>query len=209
MGGDIGGSIRSPAANVGIYGFKPTPGRVAKQGSFNAILGQEGVFATQGPMSSSRSGLDLFMQTYLSYEPWIKDDYLVPIPWREVKFEGMIKIAIMWSDGVVKPSPPIIRALKQVAESLGKANAAGVKPGFEIVDWKPEGHDECWNLTQALYYEDGGRRTEGLIKEGGEEVLPLTEWLIHGSANVKYRTVEEVWDVSAPYPDYKRFENKR
>ncbi|CZR69026.1 related to general amidase [Phialocephala subalpina] len=195
MGGDIGGSIRCPAANVGIYGFKPTPGRIAKQGSKNAITGQEGIMATQGPMSSSRSGLDLFMQTYLSYSPWIKDDYLVPIPWCEVTFPGKIKIAIMWSDNIVQPSPPIIRALKQVVEGLEKANATGVKPEFEIVDWKPEGHDECWDLAQALYYEDGGRRVEGIIKEGGEEVLPLTEWLIHGSDNVKYRTVEEVWDL--------------
>jgi Asp-tRNA(Asn)/Glu-tRNA(Gln) amidotransferase A subunit family amidase len=41
-GGDIGGSIRCPAANTGIYGFKPTPGRIGKLGSRAAVLGQEG-----------------------------------------------------------------------------------------------------------------------------------------------------------------------
>jgi len=76
------------------------------------------------------------------------------------------------------------------------------------VDWKPEGHDECWDITQALYYEDGGRKVEELIKEGGETLMPLTEWLIHGSGNVKYRTVEDVWDLKAKRNNYRLRYNK-
>jgi hypothetical protein len=45
MGGDIRGSIRCPAANTEIYGFKPTPGRIGKLGSRAAVLGQEGYFS--------------------------------------------------------------------------------------------------------------------------------------------------------------------
>jgi amidase len=41
-GGAIGGSIRYPAANTGIYGFKPTPGRIGKLGSRAVVSGQEG-----------------------------------------------------------------------------------------------------------------------------------------------------------------------
>jgi amidase len=151
---------------------------------------KDSIMATQGPMASSREGINLFMKTYLGSEPWIKEDNLVPIPWRSVTLPPKLKIAVMWSDGVVTPHPPVIRALKTVAEAL---SAAGTQ--FEIVDWKPDGHDECWKLTSALYYEDGGKTVETIIKEGGETVLPLTEWLIHGE-NSKYRTVEEVWDVS-------------
>lgn len=130
------------------------------------------------------------METYLGAEPWIKEDNLVPIPWRSITLPQKLKIAVMWSDGVVTPSPPIIRALELVTKAL---TAAGTQ--FELVDWQPDGHDECWKLTHALYYEDGGKTVENLIKGGGEMLLPLTEWLIHGE-NVKYRTVEEVWDVS-------------
>ncbi|KAE8440968.1 hypothetical protein EG329_006157 [Mollisiaceae sp. DMI_Dod_QoI] len=184
-----------------IYGFKPTPGRIAKQGSKNAVVGQEGIMATQGPMASSRSGLDLFMETYLSYSPWIKDDYLVPIPWRSVTLPPKLKIAIMWSDDIVTPHPPITRALKSVAKTLSEA-------GIEVVDWKPEGHDECWDITQALYYEDGGKAVEKLIRDGGETVMPLTEWLIHGSENVKYRTVEDIWDLKVKRNNYRLRYNK-
>ena len=46
MGGDIGGSIRCPAANAGTYGFKPTPGRIGKLGSRAAVSGQEGYISS-------------------------------------------------------------------------------------------------------------------------------------------------------------------
>lgn len=169
------------------------------------MLTHNSIMATQGPMSSSREGLNLFMKTYLGAEPWVKEDNLVPIPWRTIALPPKLKIAIMWSDGIVTPHPPVIRALKTVVKALSAQGTA-----FEIVDWRPDGHDECWKLTSALYYEDGGKTVEKLIKSGGETVLPLTEWLIHGE-NSKYRTVEEVWDVSVlgVLENVERIANKR
>lgn len=190
VGGDIGGSIRGPAACTGVYGFKPTPLRLGKLGGLVAVKGQEGILPTQGPLSTTRSGLSLFMETYLAAEPWIKDDYLIPIPWRPVTLPEKLKIAVMWSDGVVKPHPPILRALKEVSESLKDANV-------EIVDWVPEGHDECWAITSALYWEDGGKTMQDTVISGGEALLPLTNWLVRDNKHVAYRTVEEVWDVSS------------
>jgi amidase len=134
----------------------------------------------------------------MSYEPWIQDDYLVPIPWRSVVLPPTLKIAVMYTDNIVTPSPPISRALKSVVASL-------VAAGHEVVEWKAEGHDECWDITQALYYEDGGRAVEKLIADGGEDMLPLTKWLIKDNDNVKYRTVEDVWTVR--YPSLHSFSN--
>ncbi|TVY36304.1 putative amidase [Lachnellula subtilissima] len=152
MGGDIGGSIRCPAANTGIYGFKPTPGRICSTGTIVASSGQEGVMATKGPMSTSRSGLDLFMEA-------------------------------------------------EVAQTLKAA-------GHEIVDWIPEGHDECWNITHSLYYEDGAKCVETLLAKGGEELLPLTEWLIKDNENVKWRTAEEVCALKVKRNAYRQRYNK-
>ncbi|CZS94214.1 related to general amidase [Rhynchosporium agropyri] len=201
IGGDIGGSIRCPAANTGVYGFKPTPGRMGRQGSHAVVNGQEGIMPTEGPLSTSRAGLELFMTTYLSYSPWIKDDYLVPIPWRSVTLPPKLKIAILWDDGIVRPHPPITRALREVKDKLEAA-------GMEIVDWVPQGHDECWDLTQALYYEDGGRQLEALIEKGGERMLPLTEWLVKGNENVKYRTVEDIQDLKTKRGAYRALYNR-
>jgi len=141
------------------------------------------------------------METYLSYEPWITEDSLVPIPWRSVTLPPKLKIAVMWSDDIVTPHPPITRALKEVAKVLTAA-------GHEVVDWKPEGHDECWNITQALYFEDGGKNIEELILKGGEELLPLTKWVIKDNDNVKFRTAEEVCALKVKRDKYRQRYNQ-
>ena len=41
-----------------------------------------------------------------------------------------LKVAVLWNDGVVKPHPPIIRALKEVSEKVKSI------PGVEVVDWE-------------------------------------------------------------------------
>ena len=131
------------------------------------------------------------MQTYLSYSPWIQDCALVPLPWRSVTPPPKLKIAVMWSDDIVTPHPPITRAIKEICADLS------LHPDqFELVEWKPVGHDICWNTTQALYFEDGGRGLVKEIEDAGETVLPLTRWLLEDGGNVKYRTVEDVCAVS-------------
>ncbi|KAH8595639.1 acetamidase [Bisporella sp. PMI_857] len=202
VGGDIGGSIRCPAANCGIYGIKPTPGRLSRHGASAGVKGQDGIAGTHGPMSTTRSGIELFMETYISYSPWIKDTGLVPLPWRQVTLQPRLKIAFMWSDDIVTPHPPVTRALKEVYTALQQ-----YPDRFELVDWKPSGHDTCWDITQALYYEDGGRAVRKEITEAGETVMPLTEWLLTDGGNIKYRTVEEVWDLKVRRNAYRDFYN--
>lgn len=96
----------------------------------------------------------------------------------------------MWSDGVVKPHPPTLRGLSVAVDALSAA------PDFEVVTWQPSGHNECWKLTSALYYEDGGHRIRELIQADGEEPLPLTTWLLE-ETHIRQRTLEEVWDISS------------
>jgi amidase len=46
-----------------------------------------------------------------------------------------------------------------------------------------------------VYFEDGGKHVEKLIADGRGEMFSLTKWLIKDNKNVKYRTVEEIWDA--------------
>jgi hypothetical protein len=141
-------------------------------------------------MSTSRDGLLLFMETYLAHEPWTRDPTLVPLPWRQIKLSSRLKIGIMWDDGVVTPRPPIRRALRQVCAALMECSGR-----FQAVDWAPVDHDRCGRISMSLYFEDGCRAIKQVLEEGGESPRPLTSWIFQ-SEDVKYRTIEEVWDVS-------------
>ncbi|KAH7126995.1 amidase signature domain-containing protein [Dendryphion nanum] len=178
IGTDIGGSIRSPAANCGVYGFRPTSLRLPISGFSATMLGQEHVVPVVGPLSTSLEGVGLFMRTVLGSEPWRRDQGLVPMPWREGGGWG-VKIGVLWDDGVVKPHPPILRALKEVVEKL-----QGVE-GVEVVEWKPYRHDYAWSIIASLYFCDGGRRMNG-----------ENEW-------VKKLSVKEIWEWQIKRDAYK------
>ncbi len=90
------------------------------------------------------------MKTVLTASPWINDPTLVPIPWRsgQLRLDNdsrpILKIAVLWDDGVVTPHPPVIRALREVVERLSE------KAGIEVVQWKPYKHDLAWELIVSL-----------------------------------------------------------
>lgn len=172
IGSDIGGSIRSPAANCGVFGFKPTAGRLPLTGWAPLLSAAEHIVPTNGPLSTSLKGLELFMRVSLngngdgdgngndgvgagSGKPWLREPNLVAMPWRDPASyfaadarEGgerrKLKVAVMWDDGVVKPHPPIAKALKDVVEKL-KASE-----NIEVVDWKPWRHDWAWEIIVRL-----------------------------------------------------------
>jgi amidase len=146
IGTDIGGSIRSPAANNGLYGLRPTSFRLPNAGCAAAMLAQEHVIPVIGPLSTSLEGIKMFMETIIGAKPWLRQPSLLPFPWKDeeelVVREGMgsLKVAVLWDDGVVKPHPPVLRALRTVVEGL-----KGVE-GVEVVDWKPLKHDHAWEI---------------------------------------------------------------
>jgi Asp-tRNA(Asn)/Glu-tRNA(Gln) amidotransferase A subunit family amidase len=142
IGTDIGGSIRSPAANNGVYGLRPTTYRLPMNGLSAANDGEEQIVPVIGPMSTSLEGIKLFMRTIIAGKVWKQDPSLVPIPWRENEtFIGdRLKVAVLWNDGVVKAHPPVLRALNEVVEKL-KAHS-----DVDVVDWKPYKHDKAWEI---------------------------------------------------------------
>jgi len=145
-----GGSIRSPAANNGLYGLRPTTRRIPVVGSAAPQIGSGYVEGVLGPLSASLGGIKLFMKTVLDAKPWVNDPSLVPIPWRDEQAylnqdsRTAFRVAVLWDDGVVKPHPPITRALKEVVKRL-----SGI-PGIEVVEWKPYKHDLAWELIVSF-----------------------------------------------------------
>jgi hypothetical protein len=55
-------------------------------------------------------------------------------------------------------------------------------------------HDRCWKVTRSLYFEDGGLAWKNILRQGNEELLPLTRWLMD-SEDVRVRTGAELNEV--------------
>lgn len=179
IGTDIGGSIRSPAANQGLWGFKGTCGRLPMQGLTAMMAGEEHILGTIGPLSTSLEGCKLFVKTVVEGKPWLNDPSMMPFEWRNLTGKGKkLKVAVIWDDGVVKVHPPVTRALKEVVEKL-KAS-----PNVEVIDWTPYKHDEAWEIIANLYFADGAADELACIQASGEPILPLTDFILKQNPHV-------------------------
>jgi amidase len=90
IGTDIGGSIRSPAANQGLFGLRPTSYRLPLDGFAATMTGQEQIVPVIGPLSTSLEGIKIFMKTLIDQKPWLYEPSLVPMPWRESDKQGSL-----------------------------------------------------------------------------------------------------------------------
>jgi amidase len=187
IGSDVGGSIRSPAANCGIYGLKPTAFRLPTDGWGYMMAGADSVETVLGPLSTSFDGLEIFMKTIIDSEPWLTEPALIPMPWRvyDLPQDRSLKIGVLWHDGVVRPHPPITRALELVTNRLKDIS-------IEVVDFLPHLHDEAWAILSSLYYPDGGSADNEDMAKSGEPWRPLSEWIIKDNPCVKKLTVGEL-----------------
>jgi Asp-tRNA(Asn)/Glu-tRNA(Gln) amidotransferase A subunit family amidase len=112
--------------------------------------GQEHVPSVIGPMSRNIDSLIAATRSVIESAPWDLDPKCCPIPWRSDEFESArsrpLVIAVMRDDGVVKPHPPTIRALEDVASKLEAA-------GHELVSWQPGAlHQECIDIMVSRAY---------------------------------------------------------
>jgi amidase len=185
--------------------MKPTTGRLPVNGWSATMGGAEQIVPTIGPLSTSLEGCKLFIKTIIDAKPWYKEPSLLPFPWKEDDpFNGKkLKVAVLWDDGVVKPHPPVTRALKQVVDKLKS------KGNVEVVEWKPYKHDLAWEIIVSfflcfqpsahycekanLYFSDGGAEEIAAIEASGEPLRPLTTHILKDNPHVQSHTITSMW----------------
>lgn len=135
----LGGSIRSRSLPSSTNQH-----RLPKISSLAPHVGGGYIEPVIGPLATSLTGIKVFMKALLDTKPWIREANLIPLPWRDeqscVRQGGnqKLRVGVMSNDEVVKPHPPITRALDEVVGKLRHIE------GLEIVEWKPYKHDLAW-----------------------------------------------------------------
>ncbi|KAL4871223.1 hypothetical protein BDV12DRAFT_32587 [Aspergillus spectabilis] len=175
FGTDIGGSIRIPAMCNGLYGFKPSNGRVPYGGQTDGqpkAKGRISIQATAGPIARSIADIDTVMTHLISRAQWFGED-CIPGAWPSpISSFGKIRpvtIGVLPSDGIVEPLPPITKVLNEVANALRRT------PGVNVIDLPvPKALSKCQAVAGRLMGVDGGITMMGLLESTGETLIP---WL--------------------------------
>lgn len=176
MGTDIGGSIRIPAAFNGLYGIRPSSGRLPYEGMANSMDGQNTILSVVGPMATSADALSLLFQALLSSKPWLYDPLVHEIPWRPeaellvkdpvLRLSNGLTFGVLRHDGAATPTPPITRAIDMVVQSLCKA-------GHQVIDWKPTPpHKTIVDMVAEVWTLDGGADLLKAFNLTNEDVAP-------------------------------------
>ncbi|KAG9588737.1 amidase, partial [Aureobasidium melanogenum] len=172
-GTDIGGSIRIPAAFNGLFGLRPSAGRLPYEGMANSFDGAPSILSVVGPLSSSSAGVKLAVQSILQTEPWLHDPRVHPIPWRTEQEETAKKLAqekkltfaVFKHDGLCAPHPPIKRALEETVQKL-----QGL--GHKVIEWQPPSHEKLQDICAKSWNYDGGADAAKAFALSGEEPKP-------------------------------------
>ncbi|OAX82178.1 hypothetical protein ACJ72_03474 [Emergomyces africanus] len=173
VGSDLGGSIRSPSAYQGLWGLRPSTGRIPFHRILNSMEGNEIVESV----------------------PWLHDPKCHPIPWRQAELDDSVsgrplRIGVMLWDDCVLPQPPIRRAMGEMEATLKAA-------GHEAIPWKLD-QKRALELLVSAVTSDARGDVDLTMAKSGEPDLGLAF-----RSRQKPLTILESWELTMKRVDFR------
>ncbi|OJK04411.1 hypothetical protein ASPACDRAFT_21125 [Aspergillus aculeatus ATCC 16872] len=198
FGTDIGGSIRIPAMCTGLYGFKPSAGRVPIAGSQEAGSmagkGRVSLQSVAGPLARSVADLGVVMAEIVPRTELFSEEG-IPGRWFGSSLQspsGKCKgftVGILRRDGLVEPLPPVAKVIDEVAQLLRRT------PGIRVVEIPvPAALSKCQGIAGRLMGVDGGNPMMDLLESTGEPLIP---WLKGRMKRGREMTLAQVGELQA------------
>ncbi|TFK38849.1 amidase signature domain-containing protein [Crucibulum laeve] len=214
VGSDIGGSVRIPGAFNGVYGLRPSYGRIPYAGCVNSLEGQDSILSVLGPLSNSIGGIKSFVKGVVSQQPWLKDPLAVRKRWSEEEYQliehgsgEQLCFGILWDDEVIKPHPPIFRALQETKKAL-------IEAGHKVIDWKPLKHGEIYTVARDIWGAGATEDYNVTSAPTGEPVImsmsPEAEKIVANADTPSFRrppdgiSAYELWQVQKKKRDLRQ-----
>ncbi len=162
IGGDMGGSIRTPCHFCGVHGIKPTSRRFAKSGAVVCLRGMESIQYQPGPMARRVADLELALRV-LSQPVGPPDAEMPPLPppiAANCNLAAM-RIGYWTNDGFHTPTPAIQQVVRDAADILRAQGAT-------VFETEPPDVEQAMRVYFGLVSADGGDSLRRLL--AGSEV---------------------------------------
>jgi amidase len=169
LGGDVGGSIRIPAAFTGIYGHKPTFGLIPKSGPTTEHFPKE--VSVRGPLARSAEDLRVLMEI-LAEGPRVGEAFASKPTARAWRLQLSLptktalkqyKIAIWADDEQCRVHDDLTTAAEQVGRALEGCGAS--------VDWHARPNFDTASNHRTYFKLTAANAVVGM-SEADEEALP-------------------------------------
>lgn len=167
VGTDVAGSVRIPALCCGIYGFKPTSGRIpyGKQVPFTNP-GLRTILPSAGPLANDLDALEILLKSVVDSRPALVDSTATDVPWRSIgPLKSGLKFGVLAEDPLFPWHPPVKVAVATTADLLRAQ-------GHEVVYLTSQQClvGESYDVASQMF---GLDKTVGrIVAESGEPLVP-------------------------------------
>jgi amidase len=198
-GNDLAGSVRYPAYCTGIYGLRPSFGRVP---AFLPSATQERplspqLMSVQGPLARSVADIRLALYAMAQFDP--RDPWWVPAPLEWPAEKRPIKVAVSFDCGHAQAQPEVVAAVRRAAKWLEEA-------GYVVDEVKVPSLAEAVDLWDLISRNENLMLVKPLIAAMGDEGIqrsfaaqfdgaPLLDMESHLRAIARRSTLIREWTL--------------